>query len=211
MYSIINIELCWNVFFKYHDATWTLPQLHGITHMYVDEKEKLISLFTLVSLKKKPFSRPKSVILAKIRVEPLGCILRLCTKCKRKYTLLEAVRHFRSIVIDAGSHVTTAHAHQCCTRMTVYFRVMRRLYHREWNWLWKWLCVNQHPWQRTHDHGVWRFTPGGVYCVQRFRHHFCSLLTVYKPSIEQQWHLNFWLDLKYFFNFNVYIHVQYRS
>ena len=31
MYSIINIELCWNVFFNYHDATWTLPQLHGIT------------------------------------------------------------------------------------------------------------------------------------------------------------------------------------
>ena len=34
----------------------------------------------------------------------------------------------------------------------VYFRVMRRLYCREWNWL----CVNQHPWQRTRDHGVWR-------------------------------------------------------
>ena len=29
-------------------------------------------------------------------------------------TLLEAVRHFRSVVIDAGSRVTTAHAHQCC-------------------------------------------------------------------------------------------------
>ena len=28
--------------------------------------------------------------------------------------LLEAVRHFRSVVIDAGSRVTTAHAHQCC-------------------------------------------------------------------------------------------------
>ena len=36
----------------------------------------------------------------------------------------------------------------------VYFRVMRRLYHREWNWL----CVNQHPWQRTRGHGVWRRT-----------------------------------------------------
>ena len=30
------------------------------------------------------------------------------------YTLLEAVRHFCSIVIEAGSRVTTAHAHQCC-------------------------------------------------------------------------------------------------
>ena len=29
-------------------------------------------------------------------------------------TLLEAIRHFRSIVIDAGSRGTTAHAHQCC-------------------------------------------------------------------------------------------------
>ena len=31
---------------------------------------------------------------------------------------------------------------------------MRRLYHREWNWL----CVSQHPWQRTRDHGVWHLT-----------------------------------------------------
>ena len=30
------------------------------------------------------------------------------------YMLLEAVRHFRSVVIDAGSCVTTAHAQQCC-------------------------------------------------------------------------------------------------
>ena len=30
-------------------------------------------------------------------------------------TLMEAVRHFRSVVIDADSRVTTAHAHQCCT------------------------------------------------------------------------------------------------
>ena len=36
----------------------------------------------------------------------------------------------------------------------VYFRVMRRLYRRELNWL----CVNLHPWQRTRDHGVWRLT-----------------------------------------------------
>ena len=36
----------------------------------------------------------------------------------------------------------------------VYFRVMRRLCRREWNWR----CVNLHPWQRTRDHGVWRLT-----------------------------------------------------
>ena len=29
-------------------------------------------------------------------------------------TLLEAVRHFRSVIMDAGSRGTTAHAHQCC-------------------------------------------------------------------------------------------------
>ena len=31
-----------------------------------------------------------------------------------RYTLLEFVRHFRSVVMDAGSRRTTAHAHQCC-------------------------------------------------------------------------------------------------
>ena len=40
----------------------------------------------------------------------------------------------------------------------VYFRVMRRLCRREWNWPWNWRCVNLHPWQRTRDHGVWRLT-----------------------------------------------------
>ena len=53
-----------------------------------------------------------------------------------------------------GSRVTTAHVHQCC----INFRVMRRLCRREWNWLWKWRCVNRHPWQRTRDHGMWRLT-----------------------------------------------------
>ena len=34
--------------------------------------------------------------------------------CVHGNTLLEAVRHFRSVVMDAGSRGTTAHAHQCC-------------------------------------------------------------------------------------------------
>ena len=59
-------------------------------------------------------------------------------------TLLDAVRHFRSIVTEPLRMRTNV----------VYFRVMRRLYHRKWNWL----CVNQHPWQRTRGHGVWRRT-----------------------------------------------------
>ena len=41
----------------------------------------------------------------------------------------------------------------------VYFRVMRRLYRRKWNWL----CVNLHPWQRIRDHGVWRLTLTGYW------------------------------------------------
>ena len=43
----------------------------------------------------------------------------------------------------------------------VYFRVMRRVYRREWNWL----CVNQHPWQRTRGHGVWRLTSIIAHCL----------------------------------------------
>ena len=47
-----------------------------------------------------------------------------------------------------GSRVTIL---RMCTNV-VYFRVMRTLCRREWNWLWNWRCVNQHswdPWQRT--------------------------------------------------------------
>ena len=51
--------------------------------------------------------------------------------------------------IHDNGHVIT-HAHQCC--------IFQRLCRREWNWLWTWLCVNPHPWQRTRDHGVWRLT-----------------------------------------------------
>ena len=40
----------------------------------------------------------------------------------------------------------------CTCTHVVYFRVMRRLCRREWNWLRNWRCVSQHswePWQRT--------------------------------------------------------------
>ena len=50
-----------------------------------------------------------------------------------------------------GSRVTTV---ACMCTNFVDFRVMQRLCHCEWNWL----CVSQHPWQRTRDHGVWRLT-----------------------------------------------------
>ena len=55
-----------------------------------------------------------------------------------------------------------------CTNV-VDFRVMRRLCLREWNWLWNWLCVNQHswdPWQRTSDQGVWRLPLTAYYIKQ---------------------------------------------
>ena len=41
--------------------------------------------------------------------------------------LSEEVRHFRSVVMNAGSRGTTAHAHQCC----IFHTVMRRMYRRE--------------------------------------------------------------------------------
>ena len=72
------------------------------------------------------------------------------------YTLLKPKRH--SLRCDSFM------VHALLLRMrtnVVYFRVMRRLCRREWNWLWNRLCVNQHswdPWQRTRDYGVWRLT-----------------------------------------------------
>ena len=62
-------------------------------------------------------------------------------------TLLKPKRHL------LRCHDVMAHALllRMCTNV-VYFRVMRRLCRREWNWLWNWRCVNQHswdPWQRT--------------------------------------------------------------
>ena len=62
------------------------------------------------------------------------------------YTLLKPKRH------SLRWHDFMVHALllRMCTNV-VYFRVMRRLCRREWNWLWNW-CVHQHswdPWQRT--------------------------------------------------------------
>ena len=71
------------------------------------------------------------------------------------YTLLKPKRH------SLRCHDFMVHALLLRMRTNVvYFRVMRRLCRREWNWLWNWQCVNLHPWQRTRDrdHGVWRLT-----------------------------------------------------
>ena len=66
-------------------------------------------------------------------------------------TLLKPKRQFRSVVM-----VSWFTRNYCaCAPMLYMFRVyFRRLYCREWNWL----CVNQHPWQRTWGHSVWRRT-----------------------------------------------------
>ena len=53
------------------------------------------------------------------------------------------------------------------------FRVIRRLYRREWNWL----CVNQHPWQRTRGHGEWRCTSIAHW------HHFCHFRKLSRPTL----------------------------
>ena len=57
---------------------------------------------------------------------------------------------------------------------------MRRLCRREWNWLWNWLCVNQHswdPWQRT----TWsrRVTSDFNSVLQLFYRYFESTGTQY--------------------------------
>ena len=71
---------------------------------------------------------------------------------------------FLDTLLKPNRHSLRCHGfmvHALLLRMhtnVVYFRVMRRLCRREWNWLWNWRCVNRHPWQRTRDHGVWRLT-----------------------------------------------------
>ena len=79
-----------------------------------------------------------------------------------KYTTL--VRMRSNTLLKPKRHSLRCHGfmvHALLLRMhtnVVYFRVMRRLCRLEWNWLWNWLCVNLHPWQRTRDHVVWRLT-----------------------------------------------------
>ena len=66
-----------------------------------------------------------------------------------------SIRYWRPFVTSAplSCHAGSRGPMRMRTNV-VYFRVMRRLYRREWYWL----CMNQHPWQRTRGHGVWRLT-----------------------------------------------------
>ena len=65
------------------------------------------------------------------------------------------MRYQREFVTSAPLSWITVHAEPLRMRTNVVdFRVIGRLYRREWNWL----CVNQHPWQRTRGHGEWRRT-----------------------------------------------------
>ena len=88
--------------------------------------------------------------------------------CKQAYTLLKPKRHSAPLSCLAGSRELMRMRNNI-----VYFRVMQRLYRREWNWLWNWRCVNLHPWQRTHDHGVWRLTLT-AYCLPDYHSHLDS-------------------------------------
>ena len=80
---------------------------------------------------------------------------------KVPYMLLKPKRH------SLRCHGFMVHALLLRMRTNVvYFRVLQRLCRREWNWL----CVSQHPWQRTCDHGVWHLTStahSGSFCLQR--------------------------------------------
>ena len=69
------------------------------------------------------------------------------------YTLLKPKRHSLRCHGFMG-HALLLHMHT----NVVYFRVMRRLCRRKWNWLCLHLCLNLHPWQQTRDHGVWHLT-----------------------------------------------------
>ena len=70
-------------------------------------------------------------------------------------TLLEAVRHFRSIVIDASSRVTTAHVHLCCIFHSYAKTVPSRM-----------KLTMREPASMTTDtgRGEWRHTPTGIGC-----------------------------------------------
>ena len=70
------------------------------------------------------------------------------------------MRYWREFVTSAPLSWLPVHAEplRMCTNV-VYFRVIRRMYRRKWNWL----CVNQHPWQRTRGHGEWRHTSIAYY------------------------------------------------
>ena len=75
-----------------------------------------------------------------------------------------SIPYWRPFVTSAPLSSMPVHAEPLRMRTNVvYFRVMRRLYRREWNWL----CVNQHPWQRTRGRGEWRHTPTS-YCAVMF-------------------------------------------
>ena len=78
----------------------------------------------------------------------------------KKY--ISSVQGYTSLIentlLKPKRHLLRCHGfvvHALLLRMhanVVYFRVMRKLCRREWNWLWNWRCVNQHswdPWQWT--------------------------------------------------------------
>ena len=68
---------------------------------------------------------------------------KFCQLMTKVNVLSEGVRHFRSVVMDAGSHGTTAHAHQwqCCRFQGYPKAVPSRMKLTM-------ACMNQHPWQR---------------------------------------------------------------
>ena len=79
------------------------------------------------------------------------------TSCDQRFDSedMVGIRYWRPFVTSAPLSWMPVHAEPLRMRTNVlYFRVMRRLYRREWHLL----CVNQHPWQRTRGHGVWRRT-----------------------------------------------------
>ena len=102
----------------------------------------------------------------------------------------EPMCYRREFVTSAPLSWMPVHAEPLRMRTNVEdFRVIRRLYCREWNLL----CVNQHPWQRTRGHGEWRRTS--------IAHSICQF---YKPHC--------WMEKKLFlFHRNMLLQINSNS
>ena len=99
-----------------------------------------------------------------------GIILNSVFDTQVSALVLIPLRYWRPFVTSAPLSSMPVHAEPLRMRTNVVknFRVIRRLYRREWNWL----CVNQHPLQRTRGRGEWRHTPTAYYKEITFCHVF---------------------------------------
>ena len=100
------------------------------------------------------------------------------------------MRYRREFVTSAPLSWMPVHAEPLGMRTNVVdFRVIRRLYRREWIWL----CMNQQPWQRSRGHGEWRRTSIA---------HSYRYIILY---MTRQWLVRYWLWILWVAVFWMYI------